>query len=150
MKSIHVFPIRLAISLAILVAVLGVVAPASAQGRGFTVAVERNGQRLTPSQIVLHAASDPKPGTLAGNVATFEADVVNASLEGKPVAVYVDECEDGTVGIHLVVDGPNAQAPPSPGTCRRRRLAAIVVIRRGSTIVVDVGRGTVVDTSSAV
>ena len=148
MKSIHVFP-RIAVSFAALLAML-CATPASARGQGFAVSVSRNGQPVTPYQVVLHAASDPKPGTLTGNIATFEVDVINASLEGKPVAVYVDECEDGRVAVHLVLDDPSVQPPPAPSNCRRRRLVAIVILHRGSTIAVDVGRGTVADTSSAV
>jgi hypothetical protein len=145
MKSLHVSPVRSAICFAALLAALGVAAPVSAQGIGFTVTTDRNGQPLTDVEVAVYAASESKRGTLTGTVVSFDADVINASLEGKPAAVFVDECEDGSVDIHLVVEDSGAQAPPSPCKGRRRRLAGVVILRRGSSIVVDVGRGTVVD-----
>jgi hypothetical protein len=150
MKSIHRCPLRVAITLALLFGIAGVSSPASAQGRGVSVSLEQNGRAVTPYQVVLHAASGSKPGAVSGNVATFAADAISASLDGKPAAVFIDECDDGRIGVHLVVDDddPNTPAPAAPSNCRRRRLAAVVIIRRGSTIAIDVGRGTVTDTSS--
>jgi hypothetical protein len=147
MKSIHVFPPAAAFCVAVLFTLM---APAPASAGAFTASVFRNAQPVTPSQVVLYASVDPKPGSLAGHVATFEADVINASLDGKPLVVDVDECQDGSVGILLVINDPSVPVPASASQCRRRRLPVVIVIRRSSTLAIDVGRGTVVDTSNGV
>lgn len=141
MKSIHAFTARSVIGLALVLAAINAT-PALAQGPGLSVNVQRNGQPITSLEVVLVAASGPKQGTVAASTATFAADVIAASLDGKPATAYVEECEDGRVHVLLVEDG--ASVPAKDGRCRRRRLGG-VIIRLGGTLVIDTASGTVAD-----
>jgi hypothetical protein len=148
MKSIGLTATRTVGSLAALLIVVNAAA-VFGQGRGLTITVQRNGQPLSPAAVVFHAASGVKSGTLASGTATFAADVITASLEGKPVSVIVDEDEDGGVSVFLVQDDAGVQAPPMAAQTRRRRVGGFV-LRPGAAIVIDIGRGTVTDSSETV
>lgn len=141
MKSIPLVS-RTVCRLVVVSALLGA-APALAQGPGLFVNVQRNGP-MTSLDVVLHAASGPKSGTVSGSTASFAADIIAATLEGKPGTAFVDECMDGRVRVHLVLDEASGQLPPAETGCRRRRLGGFI-LRRGGAILIDVARGTVAD-----
>jgi hypothetical protein len=147
MKSIRF--VRTAIAVGFVVLLTGL-SPGVATAQDLRVTLLRNGQPLSPKSIALTAATGIKDGNmLAANLAVFDpTDAIAASLDGKPVGVYVDECDNGEVRVHLVAEDPNVLPPPEEDDCNRRRLGAFI-FRRGARIVVDVARGTVVDTSSA-
>jgi hypothetical protein len=64
--------------------------------------------------------------------------------DNKRAAVYIDDVTDGLVDVIFVVDGAT---PPALDGTRRRRIGE-VVLRRGAAYVVDVGSGTITDSSA--
>jgi hypothetical protein len=145
MKPTRLFALATAVRLAALLSVL-FPAVAASQDETLTVTLQRNGQSMTPRSVALYGATGIKNATVAANTATFPADPIAASLEGKPVGVFVDECDDGQIRVHLVPDDQNVLPPPEEDDCRRRRIGGFV-FRRGAKIAVDIARRTVVDLS---